>query len=131
MFMRILQVYIALQESGLQVHTLTGSGTFFIILIFVVFVRFITCGKSQLSWTRSARIILTQYLHKAVKISERVSNKTSSKFVEEKSRACYRLAHYSDSLYRSYKERLNSSEWQNALRLRKGIFDYISFTFCR
>ena len=95
------------------------SWNVFINLICVISVRFTTCGKSQLSWTRSARIILTQYLHKAVKISERLSNKSSSKYVEEKCRACYRLAHYSDSLYRSYKERLNSSEWQNALRLRK------------
>ncbi|MCO5564111.1 hypothetical protein L7F22_017767 [Adiantum nelumboides] len=66
----------------------------------------------------SARIILTQYLQKAVQLLESAEYKNRIENVEKRSRAFYRMAHYSDSLYKSYEERLNSNEWQAALRLR-------------
>lgn len=31
----------------------------------------------------------------------------------------FHLAHYADALFRSYEDRLNSSEWQAAMHLRK------------
>lgn len=31
----------------------------------------------------------------------------------------FHLAHYTDALFRSHEERLNSNEWQSAMRLRK------------
>lgn len=37
----------------------------------------------------------------------------------KRSQLHFHLAHYADALFRSYEERLNSSEWQAAMRLRK------------
>ncbi|KAJ8553883.1 hypothetical protein K7X08_024561 [Anisodus acutangulus] len=37
----------------------------------------------------------------------------------KRSQMHFHLAHYADALFRSYEERLNSSEWQAAMRLRK------------
>lgn len=44
---------------------------------------------------------------------------TDKKSAERKSQTHFRLAHYADALFRSYEERLNSNEWQAAMRLRK------------
>lgn len=37
----------------------------------------------------------------------------------KRSQMRFHLAHYADALFRSYEDRLNSSEWQAAMRLRK------------
>ncbi|KMZ64545.1 hypothetical protein ZOSMA_360G00070 [Zostera marina] len=66
----------------------------------------------------NSRIILEQYLKRSVELSEQ--NKTLDK--KSLSRQCqtyFNLAHYSDSLFKSYEERLSSSEWQAAMRLRR------------
>lgn len=41
------------------------------------------------------------------------------KSLDRKCQTCFHLAHYADALFRSHEDRLNSSEWQAALRLRK------------
>lgn len=73
-----------------------------------------------LAETRSSnsRTILEKYLKNAVNLAN------DHKAVDKKSSARqgqthFHLAHYADALYRSYEERLNSSEWQAAMRLRK------------
>ncbi|KAH7439431.1 hypothetical protein KP509_04G060500 [Ceratopteris richardii] len=66
----------------------------------------------------SAKVILKQYHQKAVQLFENAANNNVSEHLIERSRAFYRMAHFSDSLYKSYEERLNSSEWHAALRLR-------------
>ncbi|CAN1347706.1 Serine/threonine-protein kinase ATM [Linum perenne] len=66
----------------------------------------------------SSRTILEKYLKPAVSLAEdhKCTNKKST---ERQSQAHFHLAHYADALFRSYDERLTSSEWQAAMRLRK------------
>ncbi|BBN18785.1 serine-protein kinase ATM [Marchantia polymorpha subsp. ruderalis] len=68
--------------------------------------------------TSSSHTILDSYLKRAVELS---SSEDCTRDQLETSRSCrthYRLAHYADALYRNHQERLMSSEWQAALRLR-------------
>ncbi|EXB87890.1 Serine/threonine-protein kinase ATM [Morus notabilis] len=73
-----------------------------------------------LAETRSSnsRTILEKYLKPAVSFAEneRTMNKKS---IERQGQAHFHLAHYADALFRSYEERLTSSEWHAATRLRK------------
>ncbi|KAJ8476072.1 hypothetical protein OPV22_019799 [Ensete ventricosum] len=73
-----------------------------------------------LAETRSSnsRIILEQYLKHSVELTE-LSKDTDEKYISKQCQAYYHLAHYTDSLFQSYEERLASSEWQAALRLRE------------
>ncbi|QHO17058.1 hypothetical protein HN873_033624 [Arachis hypogaea] len=73
-----------------------------------------------LAETRSSnsRTILEKYLKPAVSIADDV-NTTDKKAMERKCQTHFHLAHYADALFRSHEERLNSSEWQAAMRLRK------------
>lgn len=65
----------------------------------------------------SSRTIFEKYLKPAVSLAEgQTSNKKSA---ERQSQAHFHLAHYADALFKSYEERLNSNEWQAAMRLRK------------
>lgn len=43
----------------------------------------------------------------------------NKKSVERQGQTHFHLAHYADGLFRSYEERLTSSEWHAATRLRK------------
>ncbi|XP_017973415.1 PREDICTED: serine/threonine-protein kinase ATM isoform X2 [Theobroma cacao] len=73
-----------------------------------------------LAETRSSnsRTIFEKYLKPAVSLAE--SHKTADKkSAERQSQTHFHLAHYADALFRSYEERLNSNEWQAAMRLRK------------
>lgn len=45
-------------------------------------------------------------------------NTSDKKSIERKCQSHFHLAHYTDALFRSHEERLNSSEWQAAMRLR-------------
>ncbi|CAN0900398.1 Serine/threonine-protein kinase ATM [Linum grandiflorum] len=66
----------------------------------------------------SSRTILEKYLKPAVSLAK--DHKfTNKKSMERRSQAHFHLAHYADALFRSYDERLTSSEWQAAMRLRK------------
>ncbi|GMH31457.1 hypothetical protein Nepgr_033300 [Nepenthes gracilis] len=70
------------------------------------------------SRSSNSRTILDKYLKPAVSLAG------DPKIVNWKSiaRQCqnhFHLAHYADALFRSHEERLNSSEWQAAMRLRK------------
>ncbi|XP_057988495.1 serine/threonine-protein kinase ATM isoform X2 [Hevea brasiliensis] len=66
----------------------------------------------------SSRTILEKYLKPAVSLAE--DQKTvDKKSIERQSQTYFNLAHYADALFRSYEERLTSSEWQAAMRLRK------------
>lgn len=73
----------------------------------------------------SIRIILDLYLGKSVEAVESAVkgvDTASHSYVKWALRLCrthYRLAHYTDCLYKSYEDRLMSSEWQAALRLRQ------------
>ncbi|XP_054822230.1 serine/threonine-protein kinase ATM-like isoform X1 [Prosopis cineraria] len=73
-----------------------------------------------LAETRSSnsRTILEKYLKPAVSITEDVYF-TDEKSIKRKCQTHFHLAHYADALFRSHEERLNSSEWQAAMRLRK------------
>ncbi|XP_058091812.1 serine/threonine-protein kinase ATM isoform X2 [Magnolia sinica] len=73
-----------------------------------------------LAETRSSnsRTILEQYLKHAVELTVR-DKTTSKKCVARQSQNYFHLAHYTDALFRSHEERLTSSEWQAALRLRR------------
>ncbi|KAJ0962868.1 hypothetical protein J5N97_027990 [Dioscorea zingiberensis] len=73
-----------------------------------------------LSETRScnSRTILEQYLKHAVELTEQ-SNSRDKKSLSRQCQTYFHLAHYTDGLFKSYEERLASSEWQAALRLRK------------
>lgn len=62
--------------------------------------------------------ILEQYLKRAVDIIE-VDAGTDKKCLIRQCQTYFHLAHYTDALFRSYEERLASSEWQAAKRLRK------------
>ncbi|EPS70319.1 hypothetical protein M569_04441, partial [Genlisea aurea] len=73
-----------------------------------------------LAETRSSnsRIILEKYLKHAVNLADNCQtvNKLST---EKRNQMHFHLAHYADLLFRSHEERLCSSEWQVAMRLRK------------
>ncbi|KAJ4840216.1 hypothetical protein Tsubulata_002970 [Turnera subulata] len=73
-----------------------------------------------LAETRSSnsRTILEKYLKRAVSLAEEHNN-SSRKSIERQSQSHFHLAHYADALFRSCEERLCSSEWQAAMRLRK------------
>ncbi|XP_021718930.1 serine/threonine-protein kinase ATM-like isoform X2 [Chenopodium quinoa] len=73
-----------------------------------------------LAETRSSnsRTILEKYLKRAVTFAEELKA-FNRKSVDKKCQAHFHLAHYADALFRSHEERLNSSEWQAGLRLRK------------
>ncbi|KAH9293056.1 hypothetical protein KI387_041739, partial [Taxus chinensis] len=70
------------------------------------------------SRSSSSRNILEQYLKRAVDIAEVKHDTNEKKWIDRQCRTHFRLAHYTDALFRSYEERLASSEWQTALRLR-------------
>ncbi|KAL1222123.1 Serine/threonine-protein kinase ATM [Cardamine amara subsp. amara] len=74
-----------------------------------------------LAETRSSnsRTILEKYLRPAVSLAEEQSSKICKRLVDRKSQTWFHLAHYADALFKSYEERLSSSEWQAAMRLRK------------
>ncbi|CAK7328913.1 unnamed protein product [Dovyalis caffra] len=73
-----------------------------------------------LAETRSSnsRTILEKYLKPAVSVAE-AHKTTNKKSIERLSQAHFHLAHYADALFKSCEERLTSSEWQAAMRLRK------------
>ncbi|XP_022135092.1 serine/threonine-protein kinase ATM isoform X3 [Momordica charantia] len=73
-----------------------------------------------LAETRSSnsRTILEKYLKPAVSLAEG-QEFLNTKSVERQSQTHFHLAHYADALFKSYEERLNSNEWQAAVRLRK------------
>ncbi|KAG6746015.1 hypothetical protein POTOM_050526 [Populus tomentosa] len=73
-----------------------------------------------LAETRSSnsRTILEKYLKPAVSVAE-AHKTTNKKSIERQSQAHFHLAHYADALFKSCEERLTSSEWQAAMRLRK------------
>ncbi|CAK9137605.1 unnamed protein product [Ilex paraguariensis] len=73
-----------------------------------------------LAETRSSnsRTILEKYLKHAVTLAED-HKATDKKSTIRRSQMHFHLAHYADGLFRSYDERLNSNEWQAAMRLRK------------
>ena len=85
--------------------------------------------------TYSFRVILDLYLGKSVEVVESAVkgvDRSAGVYVKWAQRLCrthYRLAHYTDSLYKGYEDRLMSSEWQAALRLRQHKVDCISSTF--
>ncbi|XP_011028561.1 PREDICTED: serine/threonine-protein kinase ATM [Populus euphratica] len=72
-----------------------------------------------LAETRSSnsRTILEKYLKPAVSVAE-AHKTTNKKSIERQSQAHFHLAHYADALFKSCEERLTSSEWQAAMRLR-------------
>nr|GME01553.1 serine/threonine-protein kinase ATM isoform X1 [Ipomoea batatas] len=73
-----------------------------------------------LAETRSSnsRTILEKYLKHAVNLAEDCMTKDKESMAK-RSQMRFHLAHYADALFRSYEDRLNSSEWQAAMRLRK------------
>ncbi|PIA61953.1 hypothetical protein AQUCO_00200149v1 [Aquilegia coerulea] len=73
-----------------------------------------------LAETRSSnsRTILEQYLKHAVGLAKH-NKSADKKYIARQCQTHYHLAHYADALYKSYEERLNSNEWQAAMRLRK------------
>lgn len=66
----------------------------------------------------SSRTILEKYLKHAVTLAED-QMATDKKSMARQSQTHFHLAHYADALFRNCEERLNSSEWQAAMRLRK------------
>ncbi|KAJ8771786.1 hypothetical protein K2173_026963 [Erythroxylum novogranatense] len=66
----------------------------------------------------NSRTILEKYLKPAVSHAEEHKT-TQKKSLERQSQCHFHLAHYADALFRSYEERLTSSEWKAAQRLRK------------
>lgn len=70
----------------------------------------------------SSQVILDQYLDRSVELMRESLSKEreDAKFLSKKpfmTRMCsvhFRLAHYSDALYKSHSERLNSPEWAAA-----------------
>ncbi|KAK1280444.1 Serine/threonine-protein kinase ATM [Acorus gramineus] len=66
----------------------------------------------------NSRIILEQYLKQSVKLAE-LNKNTNENSISRQCQMYFHLAHYTDALFRSYEERLASSEWQAAMRLRK------------
>ncbi|KAM7471307.1 hypothetical protein LguiA_009490 [Lonicera macranthoides] len=73
-----------------------------------------------LAETRSSnsRTILEKYLKHAVTLAED-HKAIDLKSIARQSQTHFHLAHYADALFRSSEERLNSNEWQAAMRLRK------------
>ncbi|KAJ4974544.1 hypothetical protein NE237_007718 [Protea cynaroides] len=73
-----------------------------------------------LAETRSSnsRTILDQYLKRAVELIN-CNDITDKKCIARQCQTHFHLAHYTDALFRSYEERLNSNEWQAAMRLRR------------
>ncbi|XP_043704321.1 serine/threonine-protein kinase ATM isoform X2 [Telopea speciosissima] len=73
-----------------------------------------------LAETRSSnsRTILDQYLKRAVELAES-NDKSDKKCIARQCQTHFHLAHYTDALFRNYEERLNSNEWQAAMRLRR------------
>lgn len=73
----------------------------------------------------SFRVVLDRYLSKSVELMETTvktlerSGSNTERWVPQLCRMYYRLAHYTDALYKSYEDRLTSNEWQAALRLRQ------------
>lgn len=66
----------------------------------------------------SSRTILEKYLKRAVVLAEdRMA--TGKKTIARQSQTHFHLAHYADVLFKGHEERLNSNEWQAAMRLRK------------
>ncbi|XP_024013824.1 serine/threonine-protein kinase ATM [Eutrema salsugineum] len=74
-----------------------------------------------LAETRSSNssTILEKYLKPAVSLAKKQSSEICKRLVEKQSQTWFHLAHYADALFKSYEERLSSSEWQAAMRLRK------------
>ncbi|KAK1320575.1 Serine/threonine-protein kinase ATM [Acorus calamus] len=66
----------------------------------------------------NSRTILEQYLKQSVKLAE-LNKNTNENSISRQCQMYFHLAHYTDALFRSYEERLASSEWQAAMRLRK------------
>ncbi|KAF3772764.1 Serine/threonine-protein kinase [Nymphaea thermarum] len=66
----------------------------------------------------SSRTILEQYLKRAVDLSE-LNSCNEEKNMARQCQANFQLAHYADTLFRGCEERLCSSEWQAAMRLRR------------
>lgn len=95
----IMQYYGSGDESA-DVYRLTG--------------KWLAEGRSS-----SSRTILEQYLKRAVEITEVKCIANEQRWIDRQCRTHFRLAHYTDALFRSYEERLASSEWQAALRLRR------------
>ncbi|KAL2936046.1 Serine/threonine-protein kinase ATM [Bienertia sinuspersici] len=82
-----------------------------------------------LAETRSSnsRTILEKYLKRAVTFADELKA-VNKKSLNRKCQTHFHLAHYADALFRSHEERLNSSEWQAALRLRKHKGDKTDYT---
>lgn len=95
----IIQYYGGGDESA-DVYRLTG--------------KWLAEGRSS-----SSRTILEQYLKRAVEIAEVKCIPSEKQWIDRQCRTHFQLAHYTDALFRSYEERLASSEWQAALRLRQ------------
>ncbi|CAI9106195.1 OLC1v1005280C2 [Oldenlandia corymbosa var. corymbosa] len=73
-----------------------------------------------LAETRSSnsRTVLEKYLKHAVTLADNLKG-VDPKSVAKQCQMHFQLSHYADALYRSSEERLNSKEWQAAMRLRK------------
>jgi hypothetical protein len=56
-------------------------------------------------------------MKQSVELTE--SRKNIGKCISRQCQTYFRLAHYTDGLFKSYEEGLASSEWQAALKLRK------------
>ncbi|KAK8913866.1 Serine/threonine-protein kinase ATM [Platanthera zijinensis] len=67
---------------------------------------------------KCSRTILDHYLKHSVEIAETSKRKDSTSTLRH-CQSLFQLAHYTDSLFKSYEDRLASNEWQAALRLRK------------
>ncbi|KAL8128803.1 hypothetical protein V2J09_017958 [Rumex salicifolius] len=59
-----------------------------------------------------------KYLKRAVLIAGNLKD-IGKKSLDRQCQTHFHLAHYADALFRSHEERLNSTEWQAAMRLRK------------
>ncbi|KAL8140711.1 hypothetical protein V2J09_006732 [Rumex salicifolius] len=66
----------------------------------------------------SSRTILEKYLKRVVLIAGNLKD-IGKKSLDRQCQTHFHLAHYADALFRSHEERLNSTEWQAAMRLRK------------
>nr|XP_027123123.1 serine/threonine-protein kinase ATM isoform X2 [Coffea arabica] len=73
-----------------------------------------------LAETRSSnsRTVLDKYLKHAVSLADNLKA-TDRKSIAKQCQMHFHLSHYADALYRTNEERLNSNEWQAAMRLRK------------
>ncbi|KAL3529546.1 hypothetical protein ACH5RR_008868 [Cinchona calisaya] len=73
-----------------------------------------------LAETRSSnsRTVLDKYLKHAVSLADNLKA-TDMKSIAKQCQMHFHLSHYADALYRTFEERLNSNEWQAAMRLRK------------